>query len=215
MTRTRHYADILNDLFDPTPYMHQDRLFEFVCTLVRAGGIQGPGWDPWLESKAVIDDLQNLAKLELPREKFPDLERTQARLALLSYCHITEMDLPYVLLANLLRLRLGRKYSMSPFSPTATARLLCSSRNGVTYHCKPDAEGSAKTLNRKITFREGMNVTPTVPDSPHCPVRNRPRKTPLIGPGPRRGSAAPHPRNRDRIGTRRRQGRATDRRGQT
>ncbi len=62
---------------------------------------------------------------------------------------------------------------------------------------KPDAEGSAKTLNPKTTFREGMNVTPTVPDSPHSPVRNRrqdrDRKAPLIGPGSGHGSAAPHP----------------------
>ena len=99
--------------------MRQDRFFEFVCALVRAGGVQGPGWDPWLESKAVVDDLQNLANLKLPKETFPDIERTQARLALLSYCHITEMDLPYVLLANLLRLRLGHKYCVSPFGDLA------------------------------------------------------------------------------------------------
>jgi hypothetical protein len=71
MSRVRHYAEILNNLFDPRPHMSQERLFEFVCTLVRAGGMQGPGWDPWLESKAVIDDLQNLPNTELPREKFP------------------------------------------------------------------------------------------------------------------------------------------------
>jgi hypothetical protein len=108
MTRVRYYAEILNDLFDPRPHMNVERLFEFVCALVRAGGIQRPGWEPWYESKAVIDDLQNLAALDLPPEKFPDAERARARLALLSYCHITEMDLPYFLLANLLRLRLGR-----------------------------------------------------------------------------------------------------------
>jgi hypothetical protein len=119
MSRVRHYADILNDLFDPTPHMRVDRFFELACTLVRAGGMHGPGWDPWLESRAVIDDLQNLSNLELPPEKFPDVERTQARLALLSYCHITEMDLPYVLIANLLRLRLGAKYCMSPFADLA------------------------------------------------------------------------------------------------
>jgi hypothetical protein len=79
MSRVRHYAEILNDLFDPRPHMKVERFFEFVCTLVRAGGIHGPGWDPWLESKAVIDDLQNLSDLTLPADKFPDIERTQAR----------------------------------------------------------------------------------------------------------------------------------------
>jgi hypothetical protein len=65
--------------------MHVERFFELVCTLVRAGGVYSAGWDPWLESKAVLDDLNNLAKLRLPSGQFPDAERTQARLALLSY----------------------------------------------------------------------------------------------------------------------------------
>jgi hypothetical protein len=117
--RVRHYADILNDLFDSTPHMRVDRLFEFVCSLVRAGGIEVQGWDPWYESQAVIDDLQNLGALELPAEKFPDAGRTRVRLALLSYCHITEMDFPYMLIANLLRLRIGQKYHMAPFNDLA------------------------------------------------------------------------------------------------
>jgi hypothetical protein len=61
---------------------------------------------------------------------------------------------------------------------------------------KPDAEGSAKNLNPKTTFREGKNVTPAVPDSPHSRSG--------IGTGIGNG-----------IDTRRRQGRATNRRGQT
>lgn len=117
--RIQNYADILNDLFDPTPHMRADRLFEFVCSLVRAGGIEVQGWDPWYESQAVIDDLQNLGALELPPEKFLDAERTRVRLALLSYCHITEMDFPYLLVANLLRLRTGQKYHMAPFNDLA------------------------------------------------------------------------------------------------
>ena len=119
MTRVRYYAEVLNDLFDPRPHMKVERLIEFVCALVRAGGVQGPGWEPWYESKAVIDDLENLAAMHLPPEKFPNSERTRARLALLSYCHITEMDLPYFLLANLLRLRSGQRYSMGPFDDLA------------------------------------------------------------------------------------------------
>jgi len=38
---------------------------------------------------------------------------------------------------------------------------------------KPDAEGSAKTLNPKTTSGEGKNVTPTAPESPHPPDSNR------------------------------------------
>ena len=38
---------------------------------------------------------------------------------MLSYCHLTEMDFPYVLIANLLRLRLGQKYDINPFRDLA------------------------------------------------------------------------------------------------
>ncbi len=31
--RQKHYANILNDLFDPTPHMNTVRIFEFVCAL--------------------------------------------------------------------------------------------------------------------------------------------------------------------------------------
>jgi hypothetical protein len=113
--RIRHYAEILNPLFDPTPHMKSGRLFEFVCSLVRAAGMQGADWDPFYESEAVLADLINLAKLELPAEQFLEPNRTRIRLALLSYCHLTEMDLPYALIANLLRNRIGRKYDTEPF----------------------------------------------------------------------------------------------------
>jgi hypothetical protein len=119
-TRVRHYAEILNPLFDPTPYnRNTDRLFEFVCVLVRASGMQDAGWDPWYESQAILNDLLGLARLDLPTDQFPEANRTRLRLGLLSYCHVTEMNLPYVLLANLLRLRLGHKYTMDPFGDLA------------------------------------------------------------------------------------------------
>ena len=95
--------------------MTQDRLFEFVSALVRAAGLQGPDWDPWYESQDTLDDLGNLSTIELPPALFPNPARTRVRLSLLSYCHLTEMDLPYSLVANLLRLRLGKKYDITPF----------------------------------------------------------------------------------------------------
>ena len=113
--RIRHYAEALNPLFDSTLFMTSDRLFEYVCVLVRAGGLQGQDWDPWYESQDTLDDLGNLSTLELPTALFSDPARTRVRLSLLSYCHLTEMDLPYSLAANLLRLRLGKKYDMTPF----------------------------------------------------------------------------------------------------
>lgn len=113
--RIRYYADILNPLFWHDSFYNADVLFEYVCTLVRAGGIQDAGWDAFEESEAVLQDLKGLGELELPTELFPDINRTRARLALISYCHLTEMDLPYRLLANLLRVRIGQKYDIAPF----------------------------------------------------------------------------------------------------
>src|SRR5271157_59464 len=114
--RVRYYADILNPLFWDDSFYEASALFEYICTLVRAGGIQDEGWDAYLESQAMLDDLKKLASMQLPPEAFPDVGRTRVRLALISYCHATEMDLPYFLLVNLLRVRLGRKYDIVPFS---------------------------------------------------------------------------------------------------
>ncbi len=127
--RVTHYAELLNPLFDPTPYRNINRMFEFVCVLVRSSGIEDAGWDPWWESQAILNDLLALASLELPKAKFPETNRTRLRLGLLSYCHVTEMDMPYALLANLLRLRLGDKYDINPFRDLA--RLVGKMKAGV------------------------------------------------------------------------------------
>src|ERR1700685_3970439 len=79
--RQKHYAAVLNDLFDPTPQMNTIRIFEFVCALVRAGGLELGGIDPWYESKAIIDDMRNLSQLDLPPERFSEPLKTRIRLA--------------------------------------------------------------------------------------------------------------------------------------
>lgn len=112
----RHYADILNPLFDATLHPDHDWLFEFVRVLVRESGMQDAGWDAFQESRDVLEDLSNLAQLQFQSEDFPDRERTKVRLWLLSYCHLTEMDFPYTLIANLLRMKLKLKYQMNPFA---------------------------------------------------------------------------------------------------
>jgi hypothetical protein len=122
LARQKHYANLLNDLFDPTPHMNSTWIFEFVCALVRAGGVELSGFDPWYESKAIIDDMRNLAQLDLPTGQFPEPPKTRIRLALLAYCTLTEMDLPYVIIANLLRLRNGDKYHVEPFRDLAQKR---------------------------------------------------------------------------------------------
>jgi hypothetical protein len=111
----QRYIDTLAPLFDAAHHMRVDRLFEFVCCLIRAGGIEDQGWDPIVESTALIEDLDKLSAEPIDPEKFKHPERTRARLALLSYCHLTEADFFYHVLANLARLRAGDKYNMVPF----------------------------------------------------------------------------------------------------
>jgi hypothetical protein len=114
-SRIRHYADLLNPLFWHDEFNRVDRSFELVCTLVRTSGIKDTGWDSHLESINLLDDLGHRCQIELPSDRliFPD--NTRARLTLISYCHATEMNFPYELVANLLRLHLGLNYCMHPF----------------------------------------------------------------------------------------------------
>lgn len=104
-------------------------------------------------SQAVIDDLQNLAALELPPDKFPNAEPTRIRLALLSYCHVTEMDLSYVVLANLLRLRLGQKYDINPFADLAKP---IGKKTGLLQKMKPPSPGQKIKRINELAEKAGM-----------------------------------------------------------
>jgi hypothetical protein len=115
--RIRHYADILNPLFwNPAFDRNVNVMFEWACTMVRATGMQDTGWDSYTESIALLKDFRQLMGLELPADRFPNPANTQARLALIAYSHMIEMSVPYELLANLLRLRLGMKYAIEPLA---------------------------------------------------------------------------------------------------
>jgi hypothetical protein len=116
ISRIRHYADILNPLFWSDDFNCVDRMFEWACTIVRVTGLKDTGWDSYTESIALLEDFTQLMGLELPNDRFPNPANTQARLALISYSHMIEMNVPYELLANLLRLRMGMKYSIHPLA---------------------------------------------------------------------------------------------------
>jgi hypothetical protein len=153
--RVRLYAEILNHLFDCSLFMRTDALFEFVCVLVRAEGIHGPDWDPWYESQETLDDLGNLATLDLPTALFPDPSRTRVRLSLLSYCHLTEMGFPYALVANLLRVRLGMKYNVAPFGDLYTP--IGRKNSGPLQRMQPPSP--RKKLNRIKELAERAKLT--------------------------------------------------------
>jgi hypothetical protein len=116
VSRMRHYADILNPLFWSNDFNRVDRMFEWACTMVRVTGMKDAGWDSYTESIALLSDITQLMGLELPTDRFPHPANTQARLALIAYSHMIEMSAPYELLANVLRLRMGMKYSIQPLA---------------------------------------------------------------------------------------------------
>ena len=111
----KEFSEILNPLFWADDFNRADRLLEFVCTLVRAAGLEDTGWDSYQESLTLLEDLKRLWSLDLSKKTFPEPDNTRMRLYLISYCHVTEMNFPYELMANLLRLRLGKKYAIEPF----------------------------------------------------------------------------------------------------
>lgn len=167
--RVRHFAEILNPLFWHDSFYDANVLFEYVCTLVRTGGMQDGGWDAYLESQATLADLKRLADMELPTETFPDAERTRTRLALISYCHLTEMDLPYFLLANLLRVRLGKKYDMRPFRELEQAI----GKNGKLRRLKPPTPRQKIRLIKALADAAGLpEVGPALDEIHDSVIRN-------------------------------------------
>lgn len=156
-TRMRHYADILNPLFWDAQFNQCHRVFEWACTMVRATGMRDTGWDSYTESVALLEDLSALMRLDLPKERFPYPDSTQARLALIAYSHMIEMSVPYELLANLLRLKLGLKYHTDPLAHLN--KLRDTKINGVKTKRVVPASPSAK-----IKEIEEMSIRAGVPE---------------------------------------------------
>jgi hypothetical protein len=114
--KMRHYADILNPLFWNDDFNEVHRMFEWACMMVRVTGMKDAGWDSYIESQELLQDISNLMAIQLPAEKFSSPSNTHARLALIAYSHMIEMNAPYEFLANALRIRMGMKYSVEPLA---------------------------------------------------------------------------------------------------
>lgn len=108
------YETLMAPLFFPEKPADPD-IIQLFASLLRVSGMEDPGWDPYMESRAVLDDLNRLMQIDLPEDRFPDGDTTTWRLGLLFYMHIVEMSAPYEVLANLLRYRLGKGYSPNPY----------------------------------------------------------------------------------------------------
>ncbi len=110
----QQYVDCLQPLFFPEDPVGND-IVKFFASLLRIVGMEDKGWDPFLESRATLEDLNAIMQTDLPKEKFPDADMTIWRMGLLMYSHIVEMDAPYEVITNLLRFRLGKGYSPNPY----------------------------------------------------------------------------------------------------
>lgn len=89
--------------------------FEYACTLLRFRGVEAAGWDPLRETGALASDL--FALIQTPLHP-----HTRVRLALLLYCHLTEVDAIYEILENMLRVVDGDRYSGWPFERLARGK---------------------------------------------------------------------------------------------
>jgi len=110
------YLALLAPLFEPNHDADAGQLFEFVCCLVHPAGMESRDENPLFETTALIDDLIAFSRQNLEADDFGHPERTRARLALLAYCHLTEVDFFYTLLVNLLRVRFGEQWAFAPFA---------------------------------------------------------------------------------------------------
>jgi hypothetical protein len=108
------YISLMAPLFLPADTVSHD-IVRYFASLLRVVGMEDKGWDPYLESRAVLDDLYALMRYDLADSDFSDRALTPWRLGLIFYNHIVEMDAPYEVIANLLRFRLGKGYSPNPF----------------------------------------------------------------------------------------------------
>lgn len=112
--KREQYIELFRPLFLPADPVSND-IVRYFATLLRVLGTEDHGWDPYEESRAMLEDINGFFSVLLPAEHFNNPERTHWRLGLILYSHIVEMDAPYEVIANLLRFKLGKGYSPNPF----------------------------------------------------------------------------------------------------
>lgn len=113
------YVPLMAPLFFPDEPTKPD-IIQLFASLLRVVGMEDKGWDPYVESRSVLNDLNALVQLKLPAKMFRDRKLTAWRLGVLFYSHIVEMSAPYEVLTNLLRFRLGKGYHPNPYHASLT-----------------------------------------------------------------------------------------------
>lgn len=115
------YIELFKPLFLPEDPVSHD-IIRYFASLLRVLGMEDHGWDPYAESRSMLNDINGFFSVPLPVEHFNDPERTHWRLGLILYSHVLEMDAPYEVITNLLRFKLGKGYSPNPFFQFLTDR---------------------------------------------------------------------------------------------
>ena len=146
------YINLLAPLFLPKEPTNPD-ILDYFCALLRVGGMEDGGWDPYGESRVVLRELHELMQIDLP-EKFPDHEKTVIRLGLIFYSHIVEMDAPYEVICNLLRHQLDLGYSLRPFFDFLSAKEQKQYRYSGIYPTKKIA------IIKKLGLQAGYDFAP-------------------------------------------------------
>src|SRR5262245_35746464 len=78
--------------------------FEFLMTLLRVRGLEDAGWDPYLTTYSAIDSMTDL------HHQLKNAEQSR-HLELWLYAHLVEASEPYELIANLLGVANGERWS--------------------------------------------------------------------------------------------------------
>ncbi len=112
-TRERYYQ-ALKPLFLPDDPVSND-IVRYFASLLRIVGMEDKGWDPYIESRGTLEDLNAILQSEHAETIFENKDFTTWRMGLLMYSHIVEMDAPYEVITNLLRFQLGKGYSPNPY----------------------------------------------------------------------------------------------------
>lgn len=94
--------------FDPAfRRARQQCEFEFILTLLRVRGLQGPGWDPFASTREAISAARRLHEQIAPRDENFSVAR---HMQLWVYGHIVEASEPYEILANLIDIVRGGQF---------------------------------------------------------------------------------------------------------
>lgn len=105
---TQEYFGYFNKLFNRAAASGG---LSYVCSLLRVAGIEEKNWDAAVEAEEASLDFSKLLEAAGKKKQ----EKRTIRLGLLVYGHLTEMSMPYEVLANLLRCILGKPYAYYPF----------------------------------------------------------------------------------------------------